>query len=263
MGAAAEEGALLAVTGLRKAYGSLVAVDDVSLDVPAGRVVGVLGPNGAGKSTLFHLIAGHLRQDAGSVTLGGRAIDGLPAFARARLGIGIVFQAARLFEGMTVAENVATGRFLATGTGIVAAGLRLPRHVREERQVWADTAALLARVGLADHAGALPAGMPFGLQRRVAVARALAMGPRVLLLDEPAAGLTGGERDDLRRLLADLRDDGLTMLLVEHDVGFVAGLADRLVVLDQGRTIAAGAPDAVLADPRVIEAYSGLEGAPA
>ncbi len=250
--------ALLQVSQVRKTFAGVVAVDDVSIDVPAGALVGVLGPNGAGKSTLFHLIAGHLRPDRGQVCFNGRQIAAMRSHQRAALGIGLVFQTPRLFAGMTVLENVLSGQFLHGSCGMAASGLRLPRHRRHEQEVAAGARSRIRQLGLGGLEDSEVSGLPFGLQRRVAVAQALGVGTRLLLLDEPAAGLTGDERRELRDIIARLRDAGTSVLLIEHDVRFVSGIADSLVVLERGAVLAAGAVDAVLSDPAVILAYSGV-----
>lgn len=249
---------LLQVSKVRKTFAGVVAVDDVSMVVPNGSLVGVLGPNGAGKSTLFHLIAGHLRPDRGQVRFAGREIAGMRSHQRAALGIGLVFQTPRLFAGMTVLENVLSGQFLHGSCGMVASGLRLPRHRRHEREVATSARGRIRQLGLEGLEGAQVSSLPFGLQRRVAVAQALGVGSRLLLLDEPAAGLTGDERRELRDIIASLRDEGTSILLIEHDVRFVAGIADSLVVLERGAVLAAGIVDEVLSDPAVIRAYSGV-----
>ncbi|MGH3729112.1 MAG: ABC transporter ATP-binding protein [Micromonosporaceae bacterium] len=249
---------LLRVAGLDKSFSGVTAVDGVSITVPRGELVGVLGPNGAGKSTLFHLIAGHLRSDAGDIELDGQRINALPPHRRARLGIGLVFQTPRLFAGMTVLDNVMAGQFLRGRGGMLTAAFRMPPHYRYERVAAAASRELLARLHLEAYAGTEISGLPFGIQRRVALAQALGVGHELLLLDEPAAGLTGGERHELRQLIGELRASGQSILLIEHDVGFVAAIADTLVVLDRGRVLAQGDVTSVLADPAVKTAYSGV-----
>lgn len=249
---------LLDVLGLRRTFSGVVAVDDVSLTVPKGALVGVLGANGAGKSTLFHLIAGHLRADQGAVTFAGRDITRLQSHQRAAIGMGLVFQAPRLFPGMSVVDNVMTGRYVHGRSGMLSAFLQLPRHHRDEEAAKEASMAQLERLGLARHAHAVATDLPFGLQRRVAVAQALGVADELLLLDEPAAGLTGGERVELRGVIGGLRDAGLSILLIEHDVRFVATIADSLVVLERGQVLASGPVRDVLADPAVIAAYSGV-----
>ncbi len=187
----------------------------------------------------------------------GRRIDGLPAATRARLGVSIAFQAVRLFPGLSALENVMVGAQAWTSHGFVEAALRLPRHHREENAIREAGERALEQVGLEDLAGVEADSLPLGRQRSLQIARALCSRPRLLLLDEPASGLRSAEREQLSRLLARLHADGLTMLLVEHDVAFVTGLADRVTVLESGRVIAEGSPDEIRSDERVITAYLG------
>ncbi|WP_307834484.1 ABC transporter ATP-binding protein [Paractinoplanes lichenicola] len=230
---------------------------EVDLVVEPGELRAVIGPNGAGKSTLFALIGGQRAPDAGAVRLDGVRIDRLPAHRRAQLGVSVVFQAARIFPRMTALENVMVGAHTATHAGFLAAAVRWPAHYRSERLIVSRAREALARVGLADWSTRPAASLPLGQQRALQLARALCAEPRLLLLDEPASGLRAAERDELAALLADLQQEGLTMLLVEHDVGFVMRLADRVTVLDLGRVIAEGTPAEVRADPAVIAAYLG------
>jgi branched-chain amino acid transport system ATP-binding protein len=244
---------------LTRRFGGVVAVDRVTLGVSEGELAAVIGPNGAGKSTLFHLISGHLSLDHGRVLLRSVDVTDLPADRRADLGMAIAFQSVRLFRGMTVLENVMVGGHAWTHHGFFEAFLRLPRHVSEEEQIRAEALRCLQLVGLEHEAGTPAEALPLGIQRAVQVARALCGRPSVLLLDEPASGLRGAERERLAALIERLRDDGLTMLLVEHDVAFVTRLATRITVMDRGRVIAEGSPDAVRRDPLVIGAYLGQE----
>lgn len=253
------EQALLRVAGVSRAFGGVHALDNVTLEVHEGELLGIIGPNGAGKSTLFKVVSGFLRPDRGQVWFAGRPVAHLPAYRRATTGIAFCFQDVRLFPTMTALENVMVGCHPRTQHGFVDAVLRLPRHHREERWTRERAQRLLTRVGLATHAQR-PAGfLPFGVQRTLAIARALATGPRLLLLDEPAAGLTAAERARLADLLADIRRDGVTVVLIEHDVALVMVLADRVAVLENGRLIAVGPPEQVQADSRVIAAYLGDE----
>jgi branched-chain amino acid transport system ATP-binding protein len=250
---------VLETRGLTRRFGGVVAVDDVSVRVGDGELCGVIGPNGAGKSTLFHLVAGHLRPNAGRVVFAGRDITGLPPDRRARLGIGIAFQSVRLFRGMTVLENVMVGGHAWTHHGFWEAFLRLPRSRREETAIRERARQALGRVGLEAEADRLAESLPIGQQRAVQIARALCANPRLLLLDEPASGLRAAERQRLGRLLRDLRGEGLSMLLVEHDVAFVTQLAGRVTVMDRGRVIAEGPPRDIRDDPAVVAAYLGRE----
>ena len=250
---------LLETQELTRSFGGVVAVDRVSLRLAAGELHGLIGPNGAGKSTLFHLISGYLRPDSGHVVFEGQRIERLPPDRRARLGIAIAFQAVRLFRGMTVLENVAVGAHAWTGHGFWEGAFRLPRHRREEREIEERAVEALERVGLLRLSRRAAESLPLGQQRSVQVARALCGRPRVLLLDEPASGLRWAERELLSTLLGELRAEGLTILLVEHDVPFVTRLASAVTVLDRGRVIATGAPDEIRRDPAVIAAYLGQE----
>ncbi|MEO3926871.1 ABC transporter ATP-binding protein [Micromonosporaceae bacterium B7E4] len=248
---------LLRVTGVSHAFGGVYAVREVDIDVAHGELRAVIGPNGAGKSTLFNLVGGQLALRTGAIVLAGTRIDRLAAHRRARLGIGVVFQGARIFRGMTALENAMVGAHAVTGGGFVGAVFRLPVHRREERKIRRSAQEALARVGLADWADRPAESLPLGQQRALQVARALCGRPRLLLLDEPAAGLRAAERDALARLFEELKASGLTMVIIEHDVAFVTRLADRVTVLDLGRVIAEGTPGTVRADPAVVAAYLG------
>jgi branched-chain amino acid transport system ATP-binding protein len=249
----------LEVAGLARSFGGVPAVSGVSMSVGEGELRGVIGPNGAGKSTLFNLIAGHLSPDRGTIAYRGRRIDQLSPHERARLRISIVFQAARLFRGMTVLENVMVGAHAWSRHGFLEAGLRLPRHRREEREIRHRAEEAIGRVGLGAWASTPAESLPLGQQRSLQVARALCGDPELLLLDEPASGLRAGEKEAFAALLGQLKREGLTMMLVEHDVRFVSGLADAVTVLDLGRLIAEGPPDQVLRDQRVVAAYIGKD----
>ena len=239
---------LLRVEGLRRAFGGLRAVDGLSFDIRQGEILGLLGPNGSGKTTALNLISGALAPDGGQVVLDGQAVAGLPAHRLARLGIARTFQLVRVLPQLTLAENVLAG--LAFG------------HDRH----WgggtaARCAALLARVGL-DGRGAQPAGsLTYGDQKRLELARALALSPRLLLLDEWLAGLNPTELQGGIALIASLRDEGCTVLMVEHVMEAIRALADRCVVMNAGQRIAEGPPAAVLAEPAVVAAYLGDEDA--
>ncbi|HET7539165.1 MAG TPA: ABC transporter ATP-binding protein [Polyangiaceae bacterium] len=252
---------MLHVEGLSRRFGGVYALQDVSFRVEPGELRGVIGPNGAGKSTLFHLIAGHLRPTAGSVALAGESIDRCRPDQRARLGIAIVYQGDRIFRRMSVRENVMVGAHTQARHGFLEAALRLPRCRREERELRARADALLERVGLTSVAEQPAESLPLGQQRTVQLARALAANPKVLLLDEPAAGLRASERSQLAQLIREVRARSLTVLLVEHDVALVTSLSDTITVLDLGRVIAEGEPSAIRRDSRVRAAYLG-EAAP-
>ena len=247
---------VLQVQKLRKPFGGLVAVNDVSFALNAGEIVGLIGPNGAGKSTTFNLLTGVAGPTAGSVTfLGAKNLVGLAPPAIARLGIARTFQHVKLVPAMSVIENVALGAHLRGRAGAIRALLRLDRA--EEARLFALAAAQLDRVGLLDEADRPATSLALGQQRIVEIARALCLDPVLLLLDEPAAGLRHAEKATLATLLSRLRDEGVTILLVEHDMDFVMTLTDRLVVMDFGEKLAEGRPAEIRANPAVIEAYLG------
>ncbi len=246
---------VLRVAGLRKAFGGLVAVNDLAFDLDAREIVGLIGPNGAGKSTTFDLLTGVARPTAGAVRILGHDLRRATPQRLARLGVARSFQHVKLVPGMSVIENVAIGAHGRGRRGPLAALLRLDRA--EERALFAEAARQLDRTGLAGEAARPADSLALGQQRVAEIARALCLDPALLLLDEPAAGLRLAEKQELAALLRRLRDDGVTILLVEHDMDFVMGLADRLVVMEFGAKLAEGPAAQVRADPAVIEAYLG------
>jgi branched-chain amino acid transport system permease protein len=246
---------VLSVQGAVKRFGGLVAVNDVSFEVRAGEIVGLIGPNGAGKSTMFNLLTGTLAMSAGRVQFMGQDISGLAQQRIARLGMARTFQHVKLRPHMSLLDNVAMGAHARANAGLLAAGLRLDR--REEAQIMAEARAQLARIGLAERAHELAGSLPLGTQRILEIARALAADPVLLVLDEPAAGLRRKEKQALGDLLRRLRDQGVTILIVEHDMDFVMKLVDRLVVMTFGAKLVEGVPSAVRADPLVQAAYLG------
>ncbi|MET7752860.1 ATP-binding cassette domain-containing protein [Micromonospora sp. NPDC005367] len=252
-----EEGLALHHIGVR--FGGLTALDDVSLRVPSGRVVGVIGPNGAGKTTLFNVICGFVAPESGSIALDGRSLRPRP-HRLTRLGVARTLQGTGLFAGLTVLENVMTGASHTARAGFLPALLGLPRSDRDEARLRRDALDVLDRLGIATHADAAPGTLPFAVRQRVALARALAARPRLLLLDEPAGGLGAEDIAELAELIRQLphRDpDPCAVLLVEHHMDLVMSVCDELVVLDFGRVIAAGTPDEVRDDPAVTDAYLG------
>ncbi|MEA2917666.1 MAG: branched-chain amino acid transport system ATP-binding protein livM [Bradyrhizobium sp.] len=246
---------LLQIDHARKQFGGVIAVNDVSFDVQAHEIVALIGPNGAGKSTTFNLITGVLSSSGGTISVLGKKIDNAPPQQVARLGIARTFQHVKLVPDMTVLENVAIGAHLRGHAGAIASMFRLDRS--DEAKLLAEAARQIARVGLRDQIDALAGSLSLGQQRIVEIARALCVDPMLLLLDEPAAGLRHLEKQQLAALLRQLRDGGMSVLLVEHDMGFVMDLADRIVVLDFGTKIAEGTPAAIKSNPDVIKAYLG------
>jgi branched-chain amino acid transport system permease protein len=249
---------LLEVTGLTKRFGGVTAVDGLDLTVYAGEIVALIGPNGAGKTTAFNMISGAVVPSAGTVTMAGARVDGRKPHVFARAGATRTFQNLQIFTSATVLGNVMVGRHLRSRTGLLGAALVLPAR-GEERALEASARELLDLLGLGPDADRLAVDLPFGRQRLVEVARALALEPDLLLLDEPMAGLSGAERRDLARLLRRLRSGGMAIVLVEHDVEAVLALADRVVVLEDGVRIALGTPEEVRHDPAVVAAYLGVE----
>jgi branched-chain amino acid transport system permease protein len=248
---------VLRVSGARKRFGGLVAVNDVSFEVRAGEIVGLIGPNGAGKSTLFNLVTGVAPLTAGQVEFRGRRVDGMTSRAIASLGMSRTFQHVRMIADMSVLENVALGAHRRGRTGVARAMLRLDRA--EERRLLAEAWRQLDRIGMAALANEPASNLALGQQRLMEIARALCTDPSLLLLDEPAAGLRLKEKEALAGVLDQLRAQGMSLLLVEHDMDFVMTLADRIVVVEFGTKLTEGTPDAVRKDPAVRAAYLGVE----
>ena len=251
--------ALLSLQGISKRFGGVQALTGVSLTIPEGAIYGLIGPNGAGKTTLFNVITGFYQADAGRRSFAGHDLPlRLKASAIVERGIARTFQNIRLFHFMTALENVMVGRHRCTSTGLLAALLNTRAAREEEAAIARRARELLDYVGLpASAAGRLANELSYGDQCRLEIARALATEPRLLALDEPAAGMNPTETAQLRVLLERIRDDGITVLLIEHDVKLIMGLCDRVAVLDFGRLITEGRPEAVRNDPRVVAAYLG------
>lgn len=248
---------LLEICDITMTFGGLLALNRVDSLVSRHQIKGIIGPNGAGKTTLFNLVTGIYQPTSGDIKLGDESIVGLKPNEIAARGIARTFQTIRLFEGMTVLENVMLGQHTHTKAGFLGAALLLPSARREERATVSRAMELLELVGLADKAGEEATNLPFGMQRTLEIARALATSPRLLILDEPASGLSLSERQALVALIRNMRDEGTTIVLVEHDMDLVMGLVDEVLVLDYGTRLAEGPPEEIRQDPKVIAAYLG------
>jgi branched-chain amino acid transport system ATP-binding protein len=249
----------LEATNLRKEFGGLMAVFDINFGVEPGEIMAIIGPNGAGKTTIFNLISGVLLPTGGKIQFKGHLLNGLEPHVITSLGLSRTFQNVRLFGNMTVLENVMVGRHVKTDYGLFDAAFRLPQAQNEEQRIRERAMEYLTRVGLESKFDEDALNLPLGQQRLLEIARALATEPSLIMLDEPGAGLNRPEKEELDRLIRNIREDGVTVLLVEHDMQFIMGIADRIVVLDYGQKIAEGTPTEVQTNERVISAYLGEE----
>ena len=249
--------AILESRQLARSFGGVRAVNDLSFEVKAGEIMGLIGPNGAGKTTIVNLISGFIKPSSGKVLLGGVDVTGLAPYRLTRLGLVRTFQSTTVFSGCTVWENARRGGFRSTHAGWMPELFSTPKARRQHQAADQVARQLLEQLGLADVADQIAGSLPYGRQKALGVVIALAAQPRIILLDEPVAGLSSEEASHVRDVLIKVRDAGVTVVVIDHNMRFIAGLCDRVVVVHHGQELAQGRPEVVLADPRVVEAYLG------
>jgi branched-chain amino acid transport system ATP-binding protein len=249
--------AILETINLTKQFGGLRAVNDISMRINEGEVFGIIGPNGAGKTTFFNLITAAMQPGSGEILFKGQNIDKLPSYKVARLGIARTYQNIKLFKYLSVLENVKVGFHTRTRSGFFDALLHSGAYLEDEQKIEEQGIELLKMAGLADRVEMLAGNLPYGLQRRLEIARALALSPKILLLDEPAAGMNPRETADLMNFIKELNTGGITIVVIEHDMKFIMNLCDRIFVINSGQKLAEGTPQEVTVNPLVIEAYLG------
>jgi branched-chain amino acid transport system ATP-binding protein len=250
---------VLEVDAVTLRFGGLVALDDVTFHIAEGEILGLIGPNGAGKTTCFNAVTGVYRPTSGDIRFNGQSITGMKRHKITQMGVARTFQNIRLFKAMTALENVMVGADANHKTGMINALFRLPRHRQEEEAAYERAMELLRFMGIHRHADELAANLSYGDQRRLEIARAMATEPKLICLDEPAAGFNPAEKATLMDLIRKVRDQGYTVLLIEHDMRLVMGVTDRIVVLEFGRKIAEGKPAEIRDNPAVIAAYLGVD----
>ena len=250
---------MLRADGITKTFGGLTALEDVSFSVRNEEITGIIGPNGAGKTTLFNIITGLYTQSEGKIFLGDKDVSGFPPEKLARLGLVRTFQNIELFGQMTVLENIMVGLHTRSRSGIVSCAFKLPGHLKEERKIRANAAEWMDFCGISDLSGVAAGNLPFGKGRLLEIARAMALAPRVILMDEPAAGLNSRETEHLADLIRKIRESGVTVVLVEHDMELIMDICDSIVVLNLGRKLAEGTPREIQENPEVIAAYLGSD----